>query len=85
MQSSRWCIGYDRAANDARPRWINARRPADLHGWRHLGDHESRHPDQVVLVRLTEAFPEQPADQGLAVWDRVHDAGEAGPGRSKKW
>jgi hypothetical protein len=28
MQSSRWCIGYDRAANDARPRWINARRPA---------------------------------------------------------
>ena len=30
MQSSRWCIGYDRAANDARPRWINARRPADL-------------------------------------------------------
>jgi hypothetical protein len=30
MQSSRWCIGYDRAANDARPRWINARRPADI-------------------------------------------------------
>jgi hypothetical protein len=29
MQSSRWCIGYDRAANDAWPRWINARRPAD--------------------------------------------------------
>src|SRR5215207_9003660 len=28
MQSSRWCIGYDRAANDARPRWINPRRPA---------------------------------------------------------
>ena len=28
MQSSRWCIGCDRAANDARPRWINARRPA---------------------------------------------------------
>jgi hypothetical protein len=26
MQSSRWCIGYDRAANDARPRWINATR-----------------------------------------------------------
>jgi hypothetical protein len=32
MQSSRWCIGYDRAANDARPRWINARRPADMGG-----------------------------------------------------
>jgi hypothetical protein len=32
MQSSRWCIGYDRAANDARPRWINARRPVDLIG-----------------------------------------------------
>jgi hypothetical protein len=28
MPSSRWCIGYDRAANDARPRRINARRPA---------------------------------------------------------
>src|SRR6185369_2410434 len=28
MQPSRWCIGYDRAANDARPRWMNARRPA---------------------------------------------------------
>ena len=29
VQSSRWCIGYDRAANDARPRWITARRPVD--------------------------------------------------------
>ncbi len=27
MQPSRWCIGYDQAANDARPRWIRADPP----------------------------------------------------------
>jgi hypothetical protein len=49
MQSSRRFIGYDRAVNDARPRWINARRLADLHDLAALVEARRHSADAVVL------------------------------------
>jgi hypothetical protein len=41
MRSSRWCIGHDRAAHDARPRGTNVCRPVVPRGWRSASWHRS--------------------------------------------
>jgi hypothetical protein len=58
-----------RASTIKRGQHLRARRAAVQHGWQHLGDQESRHPDQVALRRQPATWPVQTSATPSRRWD----------------